>query len=121
MRYHRLYADEEGESRWEEVGVTLAERSFAPPARAIEISEAEPAQRMLFLRLRAGWDEPVHPSPIRQRLICLTGAVEVTASDGETRTIGPGDVWHMEDKTGQGHHTRVVSDGDFEAVIVQFE
>ena len=35
-------------------------------------------------------------------------------------TIGKGDVWHMEDCSGKGHHTRVISDEDFEAVIVQY-
>lgn len=121
MRFQKLFADADGESRWADVDVKLVERSFAPPAQKIEISEAEPAKRLMFLRLRAGWDEPIHPTPVRQRLICLSGAVRVTASDGEAREIRKGDVWHMEDKTGKGHHTCVIGDEDFEAVIVQFE
>ena len=121
MRYHHLYADEMGESRWRTVDVALEERSFAPPAKAIFVSDAEPARALLFLRLRAGWDEPIHPTPKRQTLICLAGAVLVTASDGEAREIGPGDVWRMEDRTGKGHHTCVVGEADFEAVIVQID
>lgn len=119
MKFFRLYADAAGESHWEDVGVSLQEKTFAPPAKAIEVSEGEPATQILFLRLRAGWDEPVHPTPLRQKLVCLAGAVVVTASDGDTRTIRAGDVWHMEDTHGKGHHTKVVSNGDFEAVIVQ--
>ncbi|NRB01306.1 MAG: cupin domain-containing protein [Rhodobacteraceae bacterium] len=121
MIYHRLYADEQGESHWEDVEVTLEERSFAPPAKAIEISPSEPVTNTLFLRLKSGWDEPIHPTPVAERLICLAGTVRVTASDGETRDIGPGDVWHMEDKHGKDHHTVVTSDEDFLAVIVQFD
>lgn len=121
MKYAHLFADAQGESRWCDVDVALQERSFAPPAKAIEVSQAETVERMLFLRLRAGWDEPIHPTPVAQRLICLRGSVRVTASDGTTRDIGPGDVWQMEDKHGKGHHTVVTSDEDFEAVIVQFE
>jgi len=75
MRFQKLFSDTDGESRWTDVDVTLVERSFAPPAQKIEISEAEPAKRMMFLRLRAGWDEPIHPTPVRQRLVCLSGAV----------------------------------------------
>lgn len=121
MLYHHLFADESGESRWRTVEVDLEERSFAPPARAIFVSAAEPARATVFLRLDAGWDEPIHPTPLRQTLFCLSGAVRVTASDGETRVIGKGDVWRMEDTHGKGHHTRVISDGPFEAALVQFD
>ena len=121
MRYHRLFADETGESHWESVEVDLQERSFAPPAKLIEISEAKPTTQTMFLRLRRGWNEPIHPTPVRQRLICLAGRVEVTASDGESRQISSGDVWQMEDRRGKGHHTRVVGDDDFEAIIIQFD
>jgi hypothetical protein len=121
LKFYKLYADAKGESHWSEVQVTLEERVFAPPAKAIEISESESATKAMFLRLRAGWDEPIHPTPVAQKLVCLAGTVRVTASDGEFRDIGPGDVWHMEDKHGKGHHTVVTSSEDFESVIIQHE
>ena len=121
MHYHHLYCDADGESHWRRVEVSLEEQVFAPPAQGILISEAEPAKATLFLRLPAGWNEPSHPTPKRQILVCLRGAVDVTASDGETRRIGPGDVWRMEDRTGKGHHTAVAGDADFEAVMIQFD
>ena len=121
MKVHHLYAEADGESHWRDVDIALAEQSFAPPARGIFVSDAEPAVATLFLRLPAGWDEPIHPTPKRQTLVCLRGAVDVTASDGETRRIGPGDAWRMEDRTGKGHHTAVVGAEDFEAVMIQFD
>lgn len=121
LKFYRLYSDATGESHWEDVDVSLEERSFAPPAEDIEISEPEAVTNAMFLRLRAGWNEPVHPTPVSQKLVCLRGAVCVTASDGEVRNIGPGDVWHMEDTHGKGHHTRVTGDVDFECLIVQYE
>ncbi len=120
MKYNRLYADAAGESHWEDVEVVLQPKVFAPPAQDIEISEPDPVQHMLFLRLRAGRNEPIHPTPVRQKLVCLAGAVRVTASDGDAREIAKGDVWHMEDRHGKGHHTEVISVEDFEAVIVQY-
>ncbi|MEY8144662.1 cupin [Falsihalocynthiibacter sp. CO-5D18] len=121
MKFQRLYCDSEGESHWEDIDVTLEERSFAPPAHDIEISEPELVKKTMFLRLKSGWNEPIHPTPVAQKLICLAGTVRVTASDGEARDIGPGDVWHMEDKRGKGHHTMVTSKEDFESVIIQYE
>ena len=120
MKYYRLSADAAGESHWQDIDVPLETRSFAPPARDIEVSQPEPATQMMFLRLRSGWDEPVHPTPVAQKLVCVAGSVRVTASDGDLREIGPGDIWHMEDTHGKGHHTIVTSAEDFEAVIVQF-
>ncbi|MDJ0992422.1 MAG: cupin [Dinoroseobacter sp.] len=119
MKYFDLFADDTGESRFRDIDVALEERTFAPPAKAIEISETEAASGMLFLRLRAGWNEPIHPTPVAQTLICLRGRVRVTASDGDTREVGPGDVWRMADTHGKGHHTEVISADDFECVIAQ--
>ncbi|MEY8098506.1 cupin [Falsihalocynthiibacter sp. S25ZX9] len=121
MQFQKLIADENGESHWMDVSVTLTERSFAPPAQDIEISEPERVKQAMFLRLRSGWNEPIHPTPVAQKLVCLAGTVRVTASDGEFRDIGPGDVWHMEDKHGKGHHTTVTSKEDFESIIIQYE
>jgi hypothetical protein len=119
--YNHLYSDQVGENRWRDVNVELNEQTFAPPAQGILVSSAESAKALLFLKLPAGWSEPDHPTPKRQTLICLAGAVRVTASDGEKRDIHKGDVWRMEDNTGKGHHTEVIGDEDFEAAVVQFE
>lgn len=121
MMYHHLFADAEGESHWKTVEVALSEQSFAPPARSILISDAQPATATLFLRLDAGWNEPAHPTPKRQYFVALSGTVRVTASDGEVRDIGPGDVWLMEDTHGKGHHTQVMGDVAASAVMVQLD
>jgi len=121
MKYLELFCDENGESHWRDIDITLEERTFAPPAQNILISDSEAAKALVFLKVKAGWDEPIHPTPNSQTLICLSGAVRVTASDGEVREFKSGDVWRMEDLSGKGHHTRVISDEDFEAAIIQFK
>jgi quercetin dioxygenase-like cupin family protein len=121
MKFQKLFSGGDGESHWNDVEVTVETRTFAPPAQDIEISEPEPVKQMMFLKLRSGWNEPIHPTPVAQKLICLAGSVRVTVSDGEFRDIGPGDVWHMEDKHGKGHHTVVTSVEDFDCVIIQYE
>jgi Cupin domain len=121
VRFHHLYADDGDESHWRDVEVALQERVFAPPAQGIHVSHAESVTSMMFLRLPAGWDEPAHLTQKKQTLICLSGAIRVTASDGEAREIRAGDVWLMEDLIGKGHHTRVISGEDFNAIIVQHD
>ncbi len=54
------------------------------------------------LRLR------VAPAPRRQYIVNLDGAVEITASDGEKRIIGPGEVFLVEDTHGKGHFSKAV-------------
>lgn len=73
MRYHHLFTDGHGESHRRTVDVDHSEQTFAPPAKAIEISEPEPAKATLFLWLPAGWDEPIHPTPKRQFYVCIRG------------------------------------------------
>ncbi|MBW4984247.1 cupin domain-containing protein [Mameliella sp. CS4] len=121
MTYQLLYSDDEGESHWRDVAVPLSKQVFAPPAQDILVSGGEAAKSMVWLKLEAGWDEPVHPTPKRQLLICLSGRIRVTASDGEAREFGQGDCWRMEDTFGKGHHTRVISETDFDCAIVQFD
>ena len=58
--------------------------------------------------LRLTYTSDWHPAPRRQFVVLLTGAVEVTVSDGETRPFGPGSVFLVEDTAGAGHRTRAL-------------
>jgi hypothetical protein len=40
----------------------------------------------------------------------LSGTVEVTASDGQSRRFGPGSLVLLEDTRGQGHSTRILDE-----------
>ena len=91
MRYVRLKADNGGESHFEQVAVDLNEADYRPPAPVLFVSHSYRADGLQFIRLPAGWTgDSIHP-PKAQFLICLKGHLEVTASDGEKRTFGPGD------------------------------
>ena len=47
-----------------------------------------------------------HNAPRRQFVVNLTGTVEIVASDGEKRLLGPGSILLAEDLTGKGHTSR---------------
>ena len=114
----RLTADETGESRSDEIELPLAMQSFAPPAQPLFVSASEAASDYVLIRLPAGWIGEAHPSPHRQILFCLRGAMDVFASDGDRRRISAGDIWVMADTSGKGHRT-VVIDGPVDAAIVR--
>jgi quercetin dioxygenase-like cupin family protein len=114
----RLYADAAGESRFADDGVTLSLQEFAPP---LFVSSADAASRYIVMRLPAGWFGEPHAARRRQIMFCLAGRLKVTASTGDARVIETSDAWLMEDTTGKGHATEVISATDAEAVIIQLE
>ena len=112
-RYVRLYADEQGESHFEEVEVTLALADFAPPAPPLAVGPLFAATRAFLLGGPADWGGDIpHPTPRRQLFCVLVGEYQVTASDGEMRRFEPGSLLLLEDTTGKGHTTRIVGGGD---------
>ena len=107
MRYIRLKVDNAGKSHFEQASLDLNEADYRPPAPLLFVSHTYQADGLQFVRLPAGWTgESIRP-PKHQFLICLKGHLEVTASDGEKQTFGPGDSVLMEDVSGKGHRTRV--------------
>lgn len=113
VRYIRLYADESGESHFEDLEMTLAPVDFAPPAAPLNIAAFRPTAQSLWVGAPAGWaGEAPHSTPQRQIFCSLQGEYQVTASDGDLRTFGPGSVLLLEDTWGKGHSTRITSDED---------
>ena len=121
MNYVRLFADDAGESHFEDVEISFSSKDFAPPAPPIGVSARTGCCGILFLHIPAGWPGDQHPAPTRQWMILLAGTMEMMASDGETRTMGPGSVVLMEDTSGQGHTSKVSDDGECHVAIVQIE
>ena len=103
MKIHRLHADEKGESHWEDVEVPLTEKT-----RAGRLSARLPATGIIFREVPPDYDLDWHPAPRRQYIINLDAGVEITASDGETRRLGAGEVILVEDTRGKGHLSKAL-------------
>jgi len=117
--YVRLYADEQGESHFDEVEVGLEPFDFAPPAAPLHVAPLFPAARCGFVCGPPDWDGQIpHPAPRRQLFCNLRGEYEITASDGTTRRFPAGSVLLLEDTTGKGHTTRITSAEDALLVAV---
>jgi hypothetical protein len=109
MHYVRLYADDNGESHFEEVELPTNELRSPVSPTVFQASEALPIKGGAFRRvLKENPGDDAHVAPRRQFVVMLRGQIEVETSLGEVRTFGPGDVLLAEDTTGRGHLTRNV-------------
>jgi quercetin dioxygenase-like cupin family protein len=119
MRYTRLFSDELGESHFDEIEIEFASTDYVASAAPLQLSPALEATQCRFMNAPAGWTSDWHPSSARNLFVVISGEWEVTASNGETRRFKTEDVLLVEDTTGKGHTSRVVSEEDSVAVMVE--
>ena len=101
MRIANLYADANGETHFRDIEIELAETG--PDGT---ISKMYPAVGIIFRTTPGDWLFDWHRATRRQYVVNLDAPHEVTASDGETRTIGRGEIYMVEDLQGKGHLSR---------------
>src|SRR5436190_7774023 len=104
MRIHNLYVDATGETHFRDVEIEWVQES-----RGSRLSERFPATGIIFRQVPPTYDLDWHPAPRRQYIINLDAGVQITASDGESRVIGAGEVLLVEDTTGKGHLSKAVA------------
>jgi hypothetical protein len=101
MHIARIWADESGESHYRDI-----EMSLAPSGPLGRMSTPLPVTSMTLRENGPAYDFDWHVAPRRQYIVLLAGFGEIQASDGESRTFGPGDIVLVEDITGKGHKSR---------------
>ncbi|MCX6385293.1 MAG: hypothetical protein NTV40_01430 [Solirubrobacterales bacterium] len=117
MSYVRIYADETGETHFEDVVVERNEETYALGEWLISLPY--PVKDMRFRRAVVEYPDEPHVAPARQFLVALAGLTEMEVSDGEVRQFGPGTVVLVEDVTGKGHTTRRVGDTIRETLFIR--
>ena len=120
IEYLRIFADEEGCSHFDIKTIELEAKDYAPPAPSLNTSNPRTADYSVFLELPAGWYGVWHPTPVRQWLILMTGMLEFEAGDGEKVTRQAGDVVMLDDLTGKGHQTKVLSEESVYIAAIHF-
>ena len=118
MRYTRLFADDTGGSHFDDIEIEFTATDYVQSAAPLDFSTTFPASQVAFMRAPAGWASEFHVSSARNMFVVLSGEWEVTASDGESRRFAVGSALLVEDTTGTGHSSRVVSDTESMAVVV---
>ena len=103
MRIHNLYVDDDGETHFRDIEVEWTKDG--PGGR---MSDTLPATGVIFRETPGSYDYAWHPAPRRQYLVNLDAGVAISASDGETRVIGAGEVILVEDTHGKGHCSKAI-------------
>jgi quercetin dioxygenase-like cupin family protein len=103
MRIHNLYADANGQSHFRDIEIEWVEETPAG-----KLSRRLPAAGIIIREVPPAYDLDWHPAPRRQYIINLDAGVEITASDGEARVIGAGEIVLVEDTSGKGHLSKAV-------------
>mgnify|MGYP006164327649 FL=1 len=103
MRIHNLYVDDDGETHFRDIQVEWTKDG--PGGR---MSDTQPATGVIFRETPGGYDYAWHPAPRRQYIVNLDAGVAISASDGETRVIGAGEVILVEDTHGKGHCSKAI-------------
>lgn len=124
VTWTRLYCTPDNESHFETKSAALNRIDFAPPASPIFIGGGGPATKIVFGGFDPNWGADdvrtgkTHPTPLVQWITVLAGKMRITATDGDSRVIGPGDIIHLEDVAPcRGHITQNLSAG---ATFLQF-
>jgi hypothetical protein len=114
--YVRLYCSPDHETHFADLTAELTEQNFAPPAAPIYIGRNQPSSNVFFAGFGPHWgaadlvNHLYHPTPAIQFLTVAQGVFSITATDGETRQLHPGDVVHLEDVAPCKGHVTVVGD-----------
>ena len=116
MKIHRLYPDADGESHFEDIEVEFKEKLLMG-----NLSEHFPATGIIFREVLPSYDLDWHNAPRRQYIINLDGGVEITASDGEVRVIGAGEILLVEDTTGKGHKSKAIANQKRNCIFVTLD
>lgn len=113
IRCVRIWAGDDGESRFEEGMINLAEG-----ARGDWLTDKTRAATISFQETKSGGTFAWHDAPARQFVITLSGTLDFQTRKGEHFTINPGDILLAEDTTGGGHSWRLVDDQPWRRVYV---
>jgi len=116
MRITRIYSDKDGESRFEDLEIELADSGDIG-----RLSVKYPVKNIVFRENDGDYDYDWHMAPERQYIILLDGEIEIEVSGGEKRIFKGGDILLVEDVKGKGHRTRATSNEPRRSVFVTLD
>ena len=119
MRYTHIFTLSNGETSLSLISTELKNADFVKNNQKVAIKDFGDAKNLKFCSLPKGWDGGWHNSPVKQFIIGVSGAIQITCSDNSQVNVKAGEVVLLEDLTGKGHHTEVTSNGTWNGVMVE--
>ncbi len=116
MKIHNLYSDTEGNSHWRTVEI-----EYPGASQGSRLAKPIAVKSLIFREVPPAYDLDWHNAPTRQYIVNLDNGVQITASDGEVRTIGAGEVFLVEDVSGKGHLSKAVNDRVRNSLFITLE
>jgi len=101
MRIQNIYSDKNGDTHFREIEIELTE--VGPDGTT---STLFPAKGIIFRTTPGDWVFNWHRATRRQYAVNLNAPHQFTASDGDTRIVGAGEIYLIEDLFGKGHLSR---------------
>jgi hypothetical protein len=111
----KVYADENGDSRFEEIFFPLTDKG---PIGSL--SESVSVKELLFRIVPPTYDD-FHNAPAKQFVILLDGGVEIETSLHEKRQFKTGEVLLMIDTKGKGHRTKNLEFAERRSLFITIE
>jgi hypothetical protein len=121
VSYSRIYADQNGDTHFEELEPKFAPIEITPGAPLIGMSAPVDAARYVMVRFPPDFDNDLHQTPRRQLFVVLSGEFGGETSDGTHLSMKAGDVLLMEDTDGKGHTARVLSETEVLGMMIHLE
>mgnify|MGYP001165985589 CR=1 FL=1 len=106
----RIYTGEDGRTHFAEGAMVLEVENFSAQTPPFAVSQRLSATDIAFATMPPGWFGDWHPAPRRQYVLMLQGQFEIETGDGEIRRFNAGETFLVEDTSGPGHRTRVISE-----------
>jgi quercetin dioxygenase-like cupin family protein len=106
----KVVATADGGSQFGDTDIEQTEAPYVQNVPPVLVSQPLPVEALVVVTVPDDVrSTELHPAPRRQFVIVLHGVFEIETSDGDRRTLPPGGFALLEDTTGRGHVTRVLS------------
>jgi mannose-6-phosphate isomerase-like protein (cupin superfamily) len=101
---------EDGKTRFTETTVEFVPVEGVSPGGVFQAAALGSSDAAL-VQFEADFSCEFHHTPSPTWMFVMTGQMEIEVSDGAKQIISPGDFIRLEDSSGRGHRSRVLSDG----------
>ena len=108
MKVTRFVATPDGGSQFEEIDIPIDTPRQDADGHTLMLSNAYTSPGVCFVDLPEDLNQDWHQAPTRQVVVVLSGRVEVTTTDRQTRRWAAGEAFIAADVSGKGHRTRTV-------------